>query len=114
MRGPPTKEWKLEQMYANDEKLLEAVQAGKVGINVVELSSVVGGTVPEKITQDLEKGTNDIKSARAIMLGFPYLIGDMVREDLDKLEGELEKQAIDFSKEATEVNIFMFSQYGLQ
>jgi len=33
---------------------------------------MIGGTTPEAITQDSAKGTNDLKKAKAMMLGYSY------------------------------------------
>lgn len=112
--GPPKKEWKLNENFASDAELLKAVQDGTKDSQVVELSSIIGGTTPETITQDLENGTNDVKSAKAMMLGYPYLLGNFTAQQLEPIEEEMEKKAAKFSESSEHVNIFMFTQYGLR
>jgi len=48
------------------------------------------------------------------MLGYPYLMGDFSRDELQSIEEEIEKKAIEFSRTSKNVNIFMFTQYGLR
>lgn len=49
-----------------------------------------------------------------MMLGYPYLLGDYTKDELQLLEEEMEKTAIEFSKNSKRVNIYMFTNYGLR
>lgn len=47
--GPPKQTWNKDA-YADDAAFLAAAQSGKKGNQIIELSAILGGTVPEKIT----------------------------------------------------------------
>lgn len=106
--GPPKKKWKPEA-YADDAALLAAVRAGTKGGQIIDLGGSLGGTVPEEITQDKETGANDIKSAKAAMLGYPYKYGDYKIEEINLIEKEMEAAAAAFNENSKAVNVYMFT-----
>ena len=59
-------------------------------------------------------GKNDLKSAKAAMLGYPYQFGTYTKEQLNLVEKALEDVAIEFSKTSKHVNIFLFTPNGLR
>ena len=110
--GPPEFEWSPDSI-ASDAELLEMVQTGTTGQSVIELKAVLGGTVPEEITQDLDTGENDIRSAKSAIFGYPYSYGDYTSMQLMPMEKELEVQAELFNENSEYVNIYLFTPNGL-
>jgi len=109
-QGPPKMNWNPP---ASDSDLLKLVQTGKVGGQKIELDGLIGGTSPEKITQN-DDGTNDLKTAKAAMLGYTYSFGDYKQEELFNVEKALEEQAKELNKDSKFVNIYLFTPNGLK
>jgi predicted RND superfamily exporter protein len=97
----------------SDSDLIKLVQSGMVGNQKIELDGLIGGTSPDKITQN-DDGTNDVTTAKAAMLGYPYALGDYTQEQLFPVEKALEEEAKKFNKESKFVNIFLFTPNGLK
>lgn len=97
----------------SDSDLLKLVQTGKVGNQKIELDGMIGGTSPEKVTQK-DDGTNDIKAAKAAMLGYTYSFGDYTQLQLHNVEKALEDEAIKFNEESKFVNLYLFTPNGLK
>lgn len=95
--GRLTTAWNLDK-FADDQALLDEIKLGKLGQSVVEISTILGGTEPKDITQDLDNGANDFQSAKAAMLGWPYQFGDYKRDQLANVEEALEKEAEKFNE----------------
>jgi len=99
-------------------KLLTKVKTGKQyssSSNIIETGPLFGGSDPKKITQDSSTGANDIKSAKATTLAYPYLFGEMDRDQRSEYEALIEKVAKDFNKASGKsINLYLFSQNGLR
>lgn len=109
-QGPPTTKW---QPPASDADLLKLVQTGKIGNRKLELDGLIGGTNPEKFTQK-DDGSNDLKAAKAAMLGYTYRFGDYDQKQLHNVEKALEDKAQEFNKDSKHVNIYLFTPNGLR
>lgn len=59
-------------------------------------------------------GANDLKSAKAAMLGYSYKFGNFKRTELNLVEKALEDKAKEFNKNSKAVNIYLFTPNGLR
>ena len=67
-----------------NSKLLEKIQSGTGGPfqgngSIVEVSTKFGGSTPAEVTQDQDSGENNIKSAKAVKLGYPYKLNNFTK-----------------------------------
>jgi len=58
-------------------------------------------------------GDNNLESAKAAMLGFPYTPNGFDLKELALFELDLNQAAEEFNKESKLINVYLFSQGGL-
>ena len=105
--------------FSTDADLLTAVQSGKGSIyqgsgNIIEVDPIFGGTNPAQITQNEETGENDLKSSTVALMALPYQKRDYKEKDTNGFEVEFQDMAIKFTESSTLINVFVFSQAGIQ